>query len=238
MEQMRLTSVDLSEEQKWQEFVDNYDSKAHPNSRMPDGCYTCKVGKRWSEADNIKLIEMVQPGVTLEDMARELNRSFLGISGRLQLMGIITLPSPGHYYGMVWSDRVRIATLQYRYKQTNKICFDVVSFMEENCERLGWKRTDHVFFPPEEMRRTPVKVGSSTNLGTNELSQREGSDSKKSVKQRSKLQESEPNVKEGLLSTSAKPILSIKRMAHLIVDILVRNDGKSQKKTCLWCWGK
>lgn len=159
MEQMRLTSVDLSEEQKWQEFVDNYDSKAHPNSRMPDGCYTCKVGKRWSEADNIKLIEMVQPGVTLEDMARELNRSFLGISGRLQLMGIITLPSPGHYYGMVWSDRVRIATLQYRYKQTNKICFDVVSFMEENWERLGWKRTDHVFFPPEEMRRTPVKVG-------------------------------------------------------------------------------
>lgn len=156
---MKQISSDIREEQKWQEFVDNYDSKAHPNSRMPDGCYTCKVGKRWSEADNIRLIEMVKPGVTLEDMARELNRSFLGIAGRLQLMGIITLPSPGHYYSMIWSDRVRISTLQYRYKQTNKICFDVVSFMEENWERLGWKRTEHLFFPPEEMRGTPVKEG-------------------------------------------------------------------------------
>lgn len=156
---MKPTSSDIREEQKWQEFVDNYDSQAHPNSRMPDGCYTCKVGKRWSEADNIKLIEMVKPGVTLEDMARELNRSFLGIAGRLQLMGIITLRHPGQYYGMIWSDRVRISTLQYRYKQTNKICFDVASFMVENWERLGWKRTEHLFFLPEEMRCTPVKEG-------------------------------------------------------------------------------
>lgn len=156
---MKLTSSDIREEKKWQAFVDNYDSQAHPNSRMPDGCYTCKVGKRWSEADNIKLIEMVKPGVTLEDMARELNRSFLGIAGRLQLMGIITLRHPGQYYSMIWSDRVRISTLQYRYKQTNKICFDVAGFMMENWERMGWKRTEHLFFLPEEMCGTPVKEG-------------------------------------------------------------------------------
>lgn len=110
---------------------------------------------------------MVKPGVTLEDMARELNRSFLGVACRLQLMGIVILPSPGHYYGMEWAYRVRISTLQYRYKQTKKICFDVVSFMEENWERMGWKRSDHVFYLPEEMRRTPVKEGKFNPSWTN-----------------------------------------------------------------------
>lgn len=150
---------DIEEEQRWQEFVDDYDSKAHPSAMMPDGCYTCKVGKRWSEADNMKLIEMVQPGVTLEDMARELNRSFNGIAGRLQLMGIITLQHPGQYYNMFWSDRVRKSTLRYRYKSSKKICFDVESFMEENWERLGWKKSDKFFLPPIGVRGTPVKKG-------------------------------------------------------------------------------
>lgn len=150
---------DIEEEQRWQEFVDDYDSKSHPSAMMPDGCYTCKVGKRWSEADNIKLIEMVQPCVTLEDMARELNRSFNGIAGRLQLMGIITLQHPGQYYNMFWSDRVKKSTLRYRYKSSKKICFDVESFMEENWERLGWQKSDKFFLPPIGVRGTPVKKG-------------------------------------------------------------------------------
>ena len=161
MEQIRLTLNktfgDVAEEQKWQEFVD-YQDEAKPSAQMPDGCYTCKVGSRWSEADNELLISMVQPGVTLEDMARELNRSLLGIVGRLQLMGIIRVEDSRYdnfYYNRFVSNR----TMEYRYKVTRKLCYDMKPFMESNAEKLGWERVPNGFYLPIEIRDKKVDKG-------------------------------------------------------------------------------
>lgn len=154
---MNKTFGDVKEEQNWQAFVDNYD-EIRPSAQMPDGCYTCKVGSRWSEWENETLIEMVRPGVTLEDMARRLNRSFLGIVGRLQLMGIMRAED-SRYDNFHFNRFVSYKTMAYRYKETRKLCCDMVPFMEANWERLGWEKTNHGFYLPHELRDQKVEKG-------------------------------------------------------------------------------
>lgn len=158
------TYAEVAEEQKWQEFADNMEART-PSAQLPDGCTNCQVGSRWKQEDNERLVSLIKPGVTLEHICRELNRSLLGVTGRLSMLGLIFedctgIRRPSDHYQWKWAWGMSRQKMEYRYKYNNKkVCFTMFKFMEENHERLGWEKVKHGYCIPSGMNQQPVEKG-------------------------------------------------------------------------------
>lgn len=150
----------IEEETKWQEFIDIRDSRT-PSALLPTGCDNCNVGSRWSQEDTEKLVSMIKPGVTIEQMCREIRRSADGIIGRLNLLGLVTYNNPRwRNRTLVWTKQLRRTKMEYRYKyQPKKPVYQLQDFMRDNWYMLGWEMGNNGYLLPEGIRHHKVELG-------------------------------------------------------------------------------
>lgn len=151
---------DVQEELKWQNYIDIRDSRT-PSALLPKGCTNCNVGDRWTQEDTEKIIAMIKPGITIEEMARAVNRSADGIIGRLNLLGLVTYNNPlWRNRTLMWTKQLKKTKLEYRYKyKPSKAVFALQDFMRDNWYQMGWDMGQNGYLLPEKMRQSKVELG-------------------------------------------------------------------------------
>lgn len=122
-------SDELKEQIAWDAFMEER-AKRTPKARLPKGCDNCNVGARWTREDYIKLIQMVHPDVTMEDMSVALRRSLAGIQHALSKLGIAFSTAPGFMtksstlYPYRWADKVWASRLSIKKFNLEEILID------------------------------------------------------------------------------------------------------------------
>lgn len=64
--------------------------RAQHESNLHRDCTGCKVGLRWTELEDLKLISLLEDEVNLMWLSKDLDRPIWGIAARLQKLGIIS----------------------------------------------------------------------------------------------------------------------------------------------------
>lgn len=80
-----------TEEQRWNELQEHLAQRYMKHAKnLPEGCHGCMVGMRWTVAETVRLIELMDlKRLMVADLCNQLNRTANGITGRLIRLGVL-----------------------------------------------------------------------------------------------------------------------------------------------------
>lgn len=127
-----MNKSDIKEKVRWDAFMESR-ARRTPKARLPCGVDNCNVGARWTRAEYVKLIQLVHPETTMQDMSVAIRRSLSGIQSALIGLRLACPDGPlyhgySFYASWSWGDVVFV---------TNKIVkkFDLMEvFIDEEWE--------------------------------------------------------------------------------------------------------